>query len=122
MKVVEDSGQIEVISPFGRVYLYTHEQAEVLVQQVHDVLSQKIRWDDPDYLSRMLFCNMIPKENWYGEKGYGIGTEQYVDVNLLISIDTTNNHIKIYSAKDKAFHYDSSFDDFITNFINSATL
>ena len=70
MKVVEDSGQIEVISPFGRVYLYTHEQADVLVQQVHDVLSQKTRWDDPDYLSRMLFCNMIPKENWHGEKGY----------------------------------------------------
>jgi hypothetical protein len=121
MKIVENSGQIEIISPYGRIYLYTHENSKELVQQVHDILSKNIRWDDPDYLSRMLFCKMIPKEFWDDEKGFGIGTEQYVDINILVSLDTTKSTIGIYSVLEKE-HYNATFEEFVNNYPKNASL
>lgn len=122
MKIVKDSGQIEVVSPYGKVYLYTHENAHSLIQSVHDVLSKGVRWDDPDYLSRMLFCKMIPEDEKDGEKGYGIGTQMYIDVNILVTIDTVKKHIKIYSAENKLHHYDTTFENFVNEYSKNASL
>lgn len=115
-----NSGQVHVIGPHGSIYLYTHENAKNLVAIVHDVLSKKIRWDDPDYLARMIFCAMIPIDEWNSDKGYGIGTQYYIDANLLISVDLPENWISISSFGSGVDNVKMDINDFVTNFYNNA--
>lgn len=122
MKINKDSGQIEIISPFGRVYLYTHNDAKSLLTIVHNTLSLKVRWDDPDYLSRMLFCEMIPEQFWSSNSGYGIGTQLYADVELLVSLDTVNQKITLSSGSHEFSNFSMSFEEFIVDFLKDAKL
>lgn len=119
MEVNNDSGQIEIIGPYGRVYLYTHNDAASLIRITKNVLSKKVRWDDPDYLSRMLFCEMVPHDKWYDELGYGIGTQMYLDNKIMITIDTVKSNIKIYSAYNELTP--SSISMPILDFVNDFT-
>jgi hypothetical protein len=115
-----NSGQVEIISPFGRVYLYTSKTAKTLVSTVYDTLSLNKRWDDPDYLSRLIFCRMVPMESWESDTGFGIGTQLYVDTNLLISIDTVKQSIAISSFGSGVDDVKMSIEDFVKNFYNNA--
>jgi hypothetical protein len=115
-----NSAQIEVISPFGRVYLYTSKTAKSLVSTVHNTLSLNKRWDDPDYLTRLLFCRMIPLDSWDSDTGFGIGTQLYVDTNLLITIDTVKQSIAISSFGSGVDNVKMSIKDFVKNFYNTA--
>jgi hypothetical protein len=124
MEINYNTGQIEIIGPYGRVYLYSHNTANELVNVVDEVLSRKVRWDDPDYLARMLFCKMIPKDKWNDELGFGIGTQLYTDVNMLLSLDTVHQKIKISSAFETYIVHSvsMSFEDFINNYASNAEL
>jgi hypothetical protein len=124
MEINFNTGQVEIIGPYGRVYLYTHNSGNTLVNVINDVLSRKIRWDDPDYLARLIFCRMIPKDKWDDELGFGIGTQLYKDINLLVSLDTVHQTIKISSAFDIYItnSIKMSFLDFINNFADTAEL
>jgi len=120
-----NSGQIEIKGPYGSVFLYTHDLAHNILHIVYDVLNRKTKWDDPDYLSRMLFCKLVPPELWNSDKGFGIGTQMYHDIKLLITIDTVFNKIVITNfemqgAFGRSLHYD--FENFIESFTNDATL
>ena len=64
MIVNKNSGQVIIIGPYGSVFLYTHDTADTLVKDVHDALKVGTRWNDPDYLSKMIFCRMLPIECW----------------------------------------------------------
>lgn len=122
MRINKDSGQIEIISPFGRVYLYTHNDVKSLLTIVHNTLSLKVRWDDPDYLSRMLFCEMIPEQFWSSNSGYGIGTQLYADVELLVSLDTVNQKITLSSGSHEFSNFSMSFEEFVVDFLKDAKL
>lgn len=122
MEINKQSGQVEIVSPYGRVYLYTHDTAHTLVSEVHDALSQRKRWDDPDYLTKMIFCRMLPLECWLEEKGFGIGTQMYADINLLVTVDTVKQVISMQSATDKFDKIELSFDDFVDSYPNHANL
>jgi hypothetical protein len=124
MEINFNTGQIEIVGPYGRVYLYSHNTANELVSVVSDVLSRQVRWDDPDYLSRMIFCRMIPKNKWDNELGFGIGTQLYKDVNMLITLDTVHQTIKISSAFETYItnSITMSFDDFLNKYADSAEL
>jgi hypothetical protein len=115
-----NSGQVEIIGPFGRVYLYTHDYAKNLVAFVHESLSRRVRWDDPDYLSRIIFCSMIPYNEINNEQGFGIGTQLYVDINLLITINTTSQTIEISSYGSGVDNIKMAIEDFVENFYKSA--
>ena len=91
----DNSGQIEVTNEFGSVYLYTHDLAHDLMHVVHDVLSKKERWNDADYLARMLFCRMIPSEMWNKSEGFGIGTQMYADIKFLINVNLVKQKISV---------------------------
>jgi hypothetical protein len=120
-----NSGQIEIVGPHGSVFLYTHNLAHNLVHVVRNVLEKKMRWNDPDYLARMLFCEMVPEELWYSDKGFGIGTEMYVDVKYIISIKTQIFTITLQerSEDDGIFRGTNyTFEDFLENFADNAIL
>lgn len=125
MNVNINSGQIEVKSQFGSVFLYSHENGDDLLNAVWKVLSKKIRWDDADYLTRMIFCTMVPKEEWDNEKGYGIGPIEYYTASLLISVNTVKQTIYIskYDMINNKFNNTTfNFDDFVNDYISEATL
>lgn len=114
------SGQVQVVGPHGSVYLYTHDHADTLVSIVHEVLSRRERWDDPDYLSRMFFCAMIPYDMWNSDKGFGIGTQYYIDANLLIVINTEMKRISISSYGSGVDNVVMELEDFVQNFYYKA--
>lgn len=115
-----NSGQVEIVGPFGRVYLYTNDYAKHLVGFVHEALSRRIRWNDPDYLSRIIFCTMVPYDEIDSEDGFGIGTQMYVDINLLITIDTTDQTIEISSYGSGVDNIKMAIEDFVENFYKKA--
>jgi hypothetical protein len=122
MEINKSSGQVEIIGPHGRIYLYTHDHKERLVADVHAAMYPRKRWDDPDYLAKIVFCHMVPIECWQEEKGYGIGTQLYADIDLLITLDTTRQLVTITSVLDKHYRYQGTFDEFVNGYTKSAQL
>ena len=118
MEILKGSGQVEIVNEFGSVFLYTHDNAKFLVEDVHTALSKRVRWDDPDYLARIIFCNMLVKEDWDKETGYGIGSQMYADINLLIRIDIAKQKIEINNilTKEKdTYMLDTFVNDYLKN-------
>lgn len=69
-----DRGNIKVTNAGRSVYLYTHWSGSDLPTTVQAALRRRQRWDDEQYLARILFCTLVPQKDWSGETGYGIGT------------------------------------------------
>jgi hypothetical protein len=122
MDIIKESGQVEIISPYGRVYLYTEKTANHLVADVYNALAEHKNWDDADLLAKMVFCRMTPMECWQTDSGFGIGTQLYADTNLLITLDTVHQMIKIQSATDKQHAYQDSFAAFVKSYMSSAEI
>ena len=58
------------------LYLYTHWRGSDLPQIIASALNRgKSCWDDPIYLPRIIFCEMV-KGNEMTETGFGISTYQ----------------------------------------------
>jgi hypothetical protein len=109
-----DRGQV-LIKDTG-VYLYTHWAGYRLKEDVKRALKRKQRWNDDEYLARIIFDEMKrlgkDKEKDYmtfaptdtGETGYGIGTILHTDLNNpLITIDCEKQRIKIGKGKWQSF-------------------
>ncbi len=82
-----DRGNIIVKDGDSTVYLYTHWTGSDLPESIKASLKRsKDRWDDGQYLARVLFQDMVGKDN--GITGFGIsstmgdgGTDIEVDVD-----------------------------------------
>jgi len=59
-------------TPTG-IYLYTQWRGASTLAVARHVLRKRLRWGDPDYLTRILFCALI-EEPESEEIGFGIGT------------------------------------------------
>lgn len=104
-----DRGNI-IVEDDGKIYLYTHYSGSDLPQIVARGLERgKNRWDDGPYLTRILFCELLPQDEWNGEIGYGIstylgdgGTEVTVDVkNRIVQDDDGEFTFAEYAARFK---------------------
>lgn len=87
-----DRGQV-FIEDTG-VYLYTHWQASELVENVKIALKKKWRWDDPEYLARIIFDTMTVGQH-NQETDFGIGTHKHDDIWLLITVNCEKQAITI---------------------------
>jgi len=67
------------------VYLYTHWDGKRIKEIVKSAMQRKERWDDPGYLARIIFSEMI-KNDVEGNTGYGIGTEEHFDLDYGVII------------------------------------
>ena len=76
------------------VVLYTHWGANNMIFDLIKVLKRKLRWKDPSYLSRMIFCEMV-KGNEIDEYGYGIMTENVCDAEKEIVVDCNRQEVII---------------------------
>ena len=110
-----DRGQV-LIEDVG-VYLYTHWDASELTKIVQKALAKKWRWDDPEYLARIIFCEMV-KGDEEGETGYGIGNNLHGDVWRLIKVNCENQTVQVLHVPFKGeprIEFGGSFEDFIAS-------
>ena len=68
------------------IYLYQHFDAYNLPGKVRKVIEEGKRLDDPEYLARIIFCEMV-KDSKDQECGFGIGSNLQDDVVYLVEVD-----------------------------------
>ncbi len=79
-----DRAQVHIVDE--NVWLYTHWDGSQLIETVRAALSKKWRWDDPEYLARIIFDEMVGK-NQGKETGFGISSGGSGDVDLIVSVN-----------------------------------
>jgi len=81
-----DRAQIAVkMDKDSKVYLYTHSAGYQHLDILKAVLSRRARWDDQEYLARMIFSAMIANDIT-SETGYGLGTYPHGDLSYPIPV------------------------------------
>jgi hypothetical protein len=119
IKIIRNSGQVEIISPHGLSYLYTENAASIMLLAVHNAMSKRKYWDDADRLASLIFHEMISDAN---PEEFGIGSSYILDVNLFVSVDTVKQKISFDSYSDINDKFNMTFDEFLHNFFRSAKL
>ena len=85
------------------VYLYTHYDGQDLPLMVRDALERGIdRWDDVQYLTRVIFCEMI-QDDVMGSTGYGITAREY-DGGRTVIVDPDKSEITLKGGKVYSFN------------------
>lgn len=70
--VITDNDELE-----GAVWLYSHWGGTNLPRVVQSALKRQERWNDSEYLARIVFQEMIGDDK--SATGYGIGTSEHGD-------------------------------------------
>jgi len=82
------------------VYLYQHMDGYNLAEEVQIALKKKERWDDPEYLTRIIFATMLKENNAVdGTLSYGIGTEEHGDIEYLVNVNTLSQRIIVLNKR-----------------------
>ncbi len=89
-----ERAQVKVVSQYADnpVYLYTHYDGSNLINIVKKSIIKQKRWNDSEYLARIIFCEMI-KEDIEGSTGFGIGTSEHGDIEYLDIVDIPNQRV-----------------------------
>ncbi len=104
-----DRANVAVKSCEDIVYLYTHWNGSELPELLQEALRRGIsRWDDPAYLARVIFCEMVKGEE-NGVTGYGISASVQDGEDRVIVVDTDAQTVTIRN------HPQLSFADFAKN-------
>lgn len=82
------------------VFLYTHWGSGEIEDDVRKALQRRQRWTDPEYLARIIFSQMT-KGQEEGETGFGIGTSQHGDIDVLITLNCSTQTIKVQDIWEK---------------------
>ena len=85
-----DRGQVHIVDT--GVWLYTHWDGSELPDTVALALAMKERWDDEEYLARIIFDEMIGDQQG-GSTGFGIGTKQHGDVATVVAVNCKNQEV-----------------------------
>jgi len=108
----------------GSVYLYTHWGGSSLPSVLQTALAKRWRWNDPSYLTRIIFDVMTAGEH-DEETGYGISTDAPDNEHPFIVVDCKAQ--KVAFAGDPDLVYTESaggnvwtFEEYIA--IDDATL
>jgi hypothetical protein len=67
-----DRANVKVVDVPSTVYLYTHWAGTELPATLERALARKARWDDGQYLARIIFQEMLSGDE--SELGYGISS------------------------------------------------
>jgi hypothetical protein len=103
--------------PDAKVYLYSHWGGADVYRDLQEVLAKRARWEDEEYLARMIFCRTVEGDQ-EGETGYGIGRSAHQDVEHLIPvIDCTAGRITFempeWEHNQRALPEPLSFEQFV---------
>lgn len=80
------------------VYLYTHGSGYHLPRVVAEALGRKVRWDDGQYLARIIFCQMLqsagPNE-LRQETGFGISGQIGDNEYPILVVDPERQEVRM---------------------------
>ena len=77
---------------FRGVYLYTHWSGTELPLTLQTALKKQWRWDDEQYLARIVFCEMV-KGNEMQETDYGISAVVGDGASRVLKVDATTQTV-----------------------------
>jgi len=116
----------QVFMKTSGVYLYQHWDGYNLPEEVQTALKRETRYNDEEFLSRIIFetmlsagrydgCSDTPEDKERTETlGYGIGTSQHGDIEWLVTVDTEKQEITINQGYDDLSQiWNGSFKEFI---------
>jgi hypothetical protein len=105
----------------GQVVLYTHWHASKLPGVVAEALSLEERWNDGEYLARIIFDRISELAGGVGETtGAGIGPEIHTDAWRVLTVDIEAQTVTFEA--DHGYTDDShagesySFEEFVETF------
>lgn len=80
-----------------RVYLYGHWSGHEMPEILRRALVRgQGRWDDPQYLARIIFCEMVGDDR-DGTTGFGISARVHDDEHPLIVVDCEKQEVRLES-------------------------
>lgn len=83
-----DRAQVAVKNGPGTVYLYTHWNGSSLRETLKAAMKRgRGRWNDPSYLTRIIFSEMIKDDDLLAETGFGISTMSAGDAQFTLVVD-----------------------------------
>lgn len=95
-----------MVADKGSVFLYTHWAGAELKQMLQAALRRRQRWDDNEYLARIIFCKMVEGSE-ASETGFGIGTFKHTDLQQAVYVVNPNDQTIQHGQ------HNWSFEDFI---------
>ena len=111
LEIMGDRGQV-LIDDTG-VYLYTHWGASDLEAAVREAIGKKQRWDQPEYLARIIFDCMVERSGGE-ETGFGVGRKDASDAWLLVKIQCFARRVVVIDrAPGSVTKTEYTFDEFI---------
>lgn len=81
----------------ANLWFYTHWTGTELPVIVQTALKRRQRWDDPSYLARIIFCEMV-KGQESDETGFGISTFQGDNEHRYVVVEPDTQRISFYEA------------------------
>ena len=96
-----DRGNIAVQESAGqRVYLYGHWSGYDMPELLRASLVRgKERWDDPQYLARVIFCDLVRGQE-QGLTGFGITSRIHNNEYPVIVVDCEKQEIRLEAEED----------------------
>lgn len=93
-----DRGNVVVMQsedPKDAVWLYTHWNGSNIASDLAKALNKfgKARWDDAPYLTRIIFCQMLPEKYHNEETSWGIGTRMGDNEHTILVVNTDKKTI-----------------------------
>jgi len=82
----------------AEIYFYTHWRGSAIKGMLQNALSKHWRWDDPPYLARIIFCEMIDG-NEKDETGFGIGPDICDNEHPIVYVNTHKKTVQIGGNK-----------------------
>lgn len=96
----------------GEIYLYTHWNGSGLLQTVQAAIQRRLRWDDPTYLTRIIFDQMTAGQQGQ-ETGFGIGVGHPSDNSHdYVVVDVSAQEVRLEDPSSRAVNQRWSFKDF----------
>jgi len=105
-----DRGNIITRCRYEKICLYTHDLGYDLPETLRQALIKgKDRWDDFQYLNRIIFCQMMSPDAFDKTTGFGITQHMYDDDHDgAIIVDIDKQTVQIPNDNEL------SFEDYIT--------
>lgn len=108
-----DRANVRVVAGSSEVFLYTHSEGTELPTVVQSALQRsEDRWDDDQYLTRVIFSEMI-KDDIDGTTGFGITSDIRDRDDRIITVDVDKQTVSFSTHKVVA-----SFTEFVDNDAN----
>lgn len=92
-----DRANCVVVDGGSRVFLYTHWDGQTLPTTVREALLKRERWDDGQYLARIIFDQMTGLKG--GSTGYGISSKMGDNSYPLLVVNVDDQQVYLEDAE-----------------------